>query len=730
MAERKTIIFGVELDSKDAIGNVKKLDKALNEFSDTVGIEVSGSISKMEDKLYELGLQGQQNTQEFKTLQEQVARYKQIVIETDRSIDALAEQGRGLSNALALAEGTVAGYQAFTGVSALLGTENEALLETMTKLQAAQGVLNSIMVIRQKLQEKSIVLSRLQAAAQALYTTVVGTTTGAMKLLRLAMLAVPLVALVAGIVAVITYFDKLVALFRPLIDGFKALTDWFGWTDHAGEEAAKNEARRVNEAIADIKRKREALTEAYTAEQKAIDRQIKLRKLEGKSFDDLTTKKINGTIEYKKEMIVSMQEELKALQSLNLERQKSLILIAANKAQIESVNAQIQALNDEVLDSQIELKENEKAILDKRRDAWKKHRDEQLAKEKKYRDELLKIQQAAQARMDALLDEIAKVEEDFQTEARDKAVNAVTDKYFRLIEEAKQYGYDTSTLEQAQQAELTTLRDGFAKEDLERQRNAQNMIKDNRIALMKEGQEKESEAVRENYARQLIDIMENEQINADEKRELAKQLKELEEQELLEIAKTYAEEEKQLKIDKFNEYAQNVQDGISAISTLNEAIAQKQIADAEGNEKKQEKIARKAFNINKALQLASATVSGIQAVQNAYTTAQASPITLANPAYPFIAAGIAAATSAANIAKIATARFEGGGSVSAPAGGASQGASAAVFSIGANTNTEQTQLNPDGTQANGGGMVKVFVAESDITETQNNVQQINTLSTF
>ena len=51
-------------------------------------------------------------------------------------------------------------------------------------------------------------------------------------------------------------------------------------------------------------------------------------------------------------------------------------------------------------------------------------------------------------------------------------------------------------------------------------------------------------------------------------------------------------------------------------------------------------------------------MSGILAVQNAYKTAQGSPYTLLNPAYPFIQAGLAGAFAAAQVASIAKTQFD------------------------------------------------------------------------
>ena len=104
-----------------------------------------------------------------------------------------------------------------------------------------------------------------------------------------------------------------------------------------------------------------------------------------------------------------------------------------------------------------------------------------------------------------------------------------------------------------------------------------------------------------------------------------------------------------------------------AIEALGKAFASQDEEDAE-----------KSFKIQKALSLASATVSATEAVIQAYKTAQRSPYTLLNPAYPAIQAGIAAAFGVAQVATIARTQYQaptqpnaggasgGGGTASAP----------------------------------------------------------------
>lgn len=146
--------------------------------------------------------------------------------------------------------------------------------------------------------------------------------------------------------------------------------------------------------------------------------------------------------------------------------------------------------------------------------------------------------------------------------------------------------------------------------------------------------------------------------------------------------------------------------------------------------------AKKGFQVNKALQLASATLSGFQAVQNAFTTANLSPITLAFPAYPFIQAGLAGVFSAANIAKIAASKFEGGaGSPSTPSGGGGGASIPAPPTISnQNANVEGTQFDENGKRIGSKNdntiNVVATVGVDEITAKTNRVNVLENQSTF
>jgi hypothetical protein len=105
-----------------------------------------------------------------------------------------------------------------------------------------------------------------------------------------------------------------------------------------------------------------------------------------------------------------------------------------------------------------------------------------------------------------------------------------------------------------------------------------------------------------------------------------------------------------------------VQQGLQTISSITELFG-----------KKSEKAARRAFQINKAAQMASATIDTYKSATAAYAS-QFVPIPdPSSPVRGAIAAGVAIAAGLVNVAKIASQKFEGGGSGggggTAPAGG-------------------------------------------------------------
>jgi hypothetical protein len=263
---------------------------------------------------------------------------------------------------------------------------------------------------------------------------------------------------------------------------------------------------------------------------------------------------------------------------------------------------------------------------------------------------------------------------------------------------------------------------------------------------MQEGIEKEREIIKEKYKREKEDleanakdkIVDKEQYAAAEKlidQNLEKELKELREKykedrlktrdftiqgliddkqkeveiemeasmKKIEIAKEEAEKKKEIEEELMSAKFQIAKDSLQLISEITTLFGSQN-----------EKAARRAFQVDKAAKLASATIAGIEGTIEAYKTAQKSPITAVFPAYPVIQAGLAGAFAAVNIAKISQSKF-GGSTSTSPSGGG--GAAAGGGGMTAQFNTIGTSgINQLATLQQ--QPVQAYVVSGEVTSAQ------------
>jgi len=132
---------------------------------------------------------------------------------------------------------------------------------------------------------------------------------------------------------------------------------------------------------------------------------------------------------------------------------------------------------------------------------------------------------------------------------------------------------------------------------------------------------------------------------------------------------------------------------------------------AESFARKDEESQKRAFNFSKAMKIASTIMATIEGVQNAFKTAQDSPITAAFPAYPFVQAGLAGAFGVAQVARIKATKFNSQQASQQSGGGVPQMSApqttSSLLQQGGNEQLTQQQ--------------RVYVLEGDITRTQQRV---------
>jgi hypothetical protein len=566
-----------------------------------------------------------------------------------------------------------------------------------------------------------------------------------------------------------------------VVQAFKDLTDWLGITDNAAKDAAASMA----ESFEDAAQKQE---EAGGRVVQSIDNQIRAAKALGKDTEELEKKKRE---ELAKTALARAKADAAAVKSAKLQGDLDEKEIAdlEKKARL-SQDAYKQSLAEIKL-FEIESKAAKDEAAKKELEAEKSKQEKLKSEREKAYKEALARQKAFDAARLAAARLTRDLELEMMAEGVEKEVALSNEKYTRLIEDTKknenllQSEKDViiSQYESLRDSKEKELRDKKIQERKEAELAAQRELSDllieasgNQFLVEINNIENQSKEKLDALKKQLEDgLITQEQFNqaeialeSDKQRQLdalkgggegmtpiekaefeAEQLREIEKQRLeagiidyeeyaariayideqLEQKKREEDEKtKQQKIANLNAGIDAAAGALGAIGSLVEASNALQIAAAEGNEAKQEELRKKGFEQNKKFQIAQATIAGIQGVINALTAQSTIP-------EPFgtilkgVNAGIVAATTIANIAKIKATKYQGGGGSGAgatPSTGSSAAPSRALPNVSfQGGNSDANNLSAGGTTSTAVTINnQVTVSESEITNSQATVKNL------
>lgn len=198
--------------------------------------------------------------------------------------------------------------------------------------------------------------------------------------------------------------------------------------------------------------------------------------------------------------------------------------------------------------------------------------------------------------------------------------------------------------------------------------------------------------------------------------------------------KAAADKEKQLEIEKQNARLQTAQNATTALQGLSDLAFTIRMAQVKKGSAEEEKVARRQFQINKALQLSTAVINGAQSI---LAITSVPDFTLGVQTAIRIAGQVA--LTAATIAKIATTKFEpsggGGGDTggSLPSLGGGGGATTPTTTApttAAPPSPPTTGLDEQGNVIGRQNVVKAVVVETDITKSQQRIERYNNESSF
>ena len=416
------------------------------------------------------------------------AKMKDQIIDVNNRLKILATDGpdlvlKGFGD---MATGIVGGFAAAQGAMALFGSENEDLQKTLVKLQGATALLNGLQQVNATLQGDSAAMVTLNTAktkiltfVQGRYAAVVGTTTGAMKLLRLAGAAIPITLLITGLGILIANFDKIKKVVLDFIPGLShlgelftkvknAVMDFVGISSEAErqeETAAKQRAVRSQQLKDEIE-----LMEANGASAREL--YLAKRKL---LFNDLETLKIAA---FKKgatqDEIKAYNEMVQAIRVLDAE-ETTRIKEGTTKANEEAAKKRKEAHDKRLEQEKKDAEELKKLIADE----TQKLREQQFSDQAK---EISALQLAAEEKM-----KIAKGNAEAEkliSENLSKDIATLNEKY-RLEAEEKQKDIDEKKKEKDKELREKRLED--EKDYAEQTIAVTQAIEDSKVSIAQQG---------------------------------------------------------------------------------------------------------------------------------------------------------------------------------------------------------------------------------------------------
>jgi hypothetical protein len=528
MAE-KSVVFSLKVNTGNSVNDIQAMDAAVNDLNQDLKATQktaadSTGIDTFDQKLQELnarveagGLTMRELTKTMKDYQNlaaqagaespigaqairNAANLKDEIGDLKAQTTALSSDFVGLDTTLQGVETGAAAFQGIQSAVALTGVESEALTETMVKLQAVQGLVNSVSIISNNLNKESILGLQLrnglekakqfvltgsiapalanaaateaQATANVSLAAATSTATTGMKLFRIALIATGIGAIVVAVGLLIANFDKVSAAvmkaynwfnklgpavkivigvmfpFIAVIYGVIKALEYFGVVDDEQTAKMKKNARaktdatekEMNKKIAAEKKKAQAVDDNLSFE-------IRKAQAAGKNTEEMEEKKLKAALKSGRAILEMQKQKIAAYEA------EIKLLKATGDADSDRAKKLEKSLKDAKKNSFEQFKVNKKNAQDlevlrieqdkKDDDAAKARSDKAKARAEKRREDAKKeAERLAEIERKANEDRIKAEDEQFQlsldlmAENQEKELLLSTMKYDKLRDQA------------------------------------------------------------------------------------------------------------------------------------------------------------------------------------------------------------------------------------------------------------------------------------------------------
>ena len=642
--------------------------------SDSLG-SLKSQLRAAQNEVNELAAKFGATSQEAVNAAKRAAELKDAIADAKALTDSFNPDGK--FNALSASiGGALNGFQAFEGALGLVGVESEDLQKTLLKVESAMALSQGV----QGLLEAKDSFKQLGAVAA-----------DALKGIRTGIAATGIGLLVVALGAIVAYWDDI----KEAVSGVSS------------EQEALNVKTEEN-----LKMSEEKVA--------ALDKQDNILKLQGKTEKQILQYKVAelDTAIKIAEVNIENQKVTKAAQIEAAKRNKD-ILVGILDFLTSPINVLLQTIDKIASVVGIDSK------LVKGFDAIKSAAANIVfdpAETAKEGDLLIK---AAEERFIELKNQKAGYELQIQAidkQAADARRQANKEANAKRLADEKERNEKSKQLkateDEEEKARLKALYDLEVKNNEDRLK-LQEAQYDLSLSLLKSNREKEIQ--------ELINSYDAKYEIANGNAELEKQLSEKLNTEIASINKKYADEDARLKEEQKVKDKEAADKELQRVKELNDAKIQavqntlSTIANlAQLFAGKGEKQAKKAFEIQKAANIANATIDTYKAATGAYASLSGIPVV--GPVLGAAAAAAAIAAGLVNVKNIASQKFEGGGSTSAnaaaPSGGGGGGGATGGNVVAPNFNLVGNAQETNPLAGLGEGIIQAYVVSGDVTTAQ------------
>ncbi len=320
--EQTTAYSSINSEIEEAINLTKEYT---NKIKNVITGEKSLITTKKElkDTIERLILSGQKNTKEYNVA---IKTLKILEEASKDSKNALAEVGgksEAINSFISKLQTTTSVIGLVQGAVGLFGKENELLNQTLVKVNSLMLIGQSLQQIKVALNEKDAITTGVATIAQRGYALAVGSSTGAMKIFRLALVSTGIGALVVGLGLAITAFMKWREEANKASEALKLNNKI---TDEANENIA-NERANLTELLAIArnetlsKQERQRATEEINKRYPEYLGNLKLETINTKETDDAIKEQIKTLINREKVRLLTAEI---AKREMELERKREI----------------------------------------------------------------------------------------------------------------------------------------------------------------------------------------------------------------------------------------------------------------------------------------------------------------------------------------------------------------------------------------------------------------------